>query len=60
MFLKFGTAELKREHYNARAALADRPLWKSAVYCPSWDFIIASICFFTASRLNDAGSCIGG
>ena len=42
-----------------------RPQWAarselSADYCPSWDFIIASICFFTASRLNEAGSCIGG
>lgn len=27
---------------------------------PSWCLIIASTCFLTASRLNEAGSCIGG
>src|SRR5262245_11217634 len=29
-------------------------------YWPACDFIVSSICLFTASRLNDAGSCIGG
>ena len=29
-------------------------------YCPTLFLIAASICFFTASRLKDAGSCIGG
>jgi hypothetical protein len=29
-------------------------------YWPSWALIIVSICFLTASRLKEAGSCIGG
>ena len=31
-----------------------------ANHSPWWALIISSICFFTASRLNEAGSCIGG
>jgi hypothetical protein len=34
--------------------------WISITYSPSCCFIIASIFFFTASRLKEAGSCIGG
>jgi DNA-binding transcriptional LysR family regulator len=29
-------------------------------YCPSCALITSSTCLFTASRLNDAGACIGG
>src|SRR5262245_50184134 len=29
-------------------------------YWPPCALIVSSICFFTASRLNEAGSCIGG
>ena len=29
-------------------------------YCPSWALIISSTWAFTASRLNEAGACIGG
>src|SRR5262249_48175813 len=32
----------------------------TVLYWPPWALIISSICFFTASRLNEAGSCIGG
>jgi len=31
-----------------------------ALYCPGLFLTAASICCFTASRLKDAGSCIGG
>src|SRR5262249_53973959 len=37
-----------------------RPPCRRYVYCPEWLLIISSTCFFTASRLNEAGSCIGG
>jgi hypothetical protein len=39
------------------------PLWcstRSDRYCPSCAFIASSICRLTASRLNEAGVCIGG
>jgi hypothetical protein len=29
-------------------------------YCPSWLFSTSSTCRLTASRLNEAGACIGG
>ena len=52
------------------ASLAQKEPWQQpglffaiegeADYCPVWVLIVSSIWALTASRLNDAGACIGG
>ena len=61
-----GFGNLERHQLRARRALADarallRPwLQRPTGYCPEWALIFSSISLFTASRLNEAGACIGG
>jgi hypothetical protein len=53
------TIGLQQEPWRA-ANVGRPPRQMPIIYWPSWDLIIASTCLFTASRLNEAGSCIGG
>ena len=45
---------------HQRVRLITHPLRRLLGYCPSQCFIISSIWALTASRLKEAGACIGG
>src|SRR5262249_15611338 len=47
------------DHATTGSHNGEHPL-RSAHYLPWCSLIMASICFLTASRLKEAGSCIGG
>jgi hypothetical protein len=56
---------LERRELRTRRALADAKGSSSAIvrpagYCPVWLLIASSTWVLTASRLNEAGACIGG
>jgi hypothetical protein len=60
-----GFGNLERRLLRAKRALADarallRPSYGEAGYCPVWALIASSTWALTASRLKDAGACIGG
>jgi hypothetical protein len=60
-----GFGNLERRELRAKRALADprallRPSYGEADYRPVWLLIVSSTWALTASRLNEAGACIGG
>lgn len=58
--MKAGRLGMRRPAGFAGAASSRRRSCGIVDYCPWRALIISSICFLTASRLKEAGSCIGG
>ena len=57
----FSITELLKKSGSALSrALPPEGSSRKAPYPPSWSLIISWTFFFTASRLKEAGSCIGG